>query len=337
MTSIQNTITEPLTPLPSSQKKVTRDAGIEPTIMSKAAAPGADELALNNALTKADVLTQTLQTTTLNGERKDDRELATQQLKNSLNGVASRDIRISPEDKINLQDAFDQISPQIRALASPPPPTAQGKTVEDKVLWEKVANSIGQIDKEYLSIYETVVKLYTEFYMGFSDILSQMGNWISPGKDGNKVKLNVDALSAAVNGLKARYQLPSRWAVVYPPQFERASADNETVKKWAHELGMDEKFIKSDSGGYVLIMDMTPLENMSRDVAALGEGTVELDNAKFQAWQSGFKAQEERLKTTLQTLTQKYSNANSLYDNLVKILSSTISSCLETAKSFLHG
>ncbi len=45
---------------------------------------------------------------------------------------------------------------------------------------------------------------------------------------------------------------------------------------------------------------------------------------------------EENMKTTLQTLTQKYSNANSLYDNLVKVLSSTISSCMEAAKSFLQ-
>ncbi|MGL4930513.1 MAG: IpaD/SipD/SspD family type III secretion system needle tip protein, partial [Plesiomonas sp.] len=37
------------------------------------------------------------------------------------------------------------------------------------------------------------------------------------------------------------------------------------------------------------------------------------------------------------TLTQKYSNANSLFDNLVKVLSSTISSCTETCKSFLQG
>ncbi|RBH47137.1 type III secretion system needle tip protein SipD, partial [Pseudomonas sp. MWU13-2860] len=37
------------------------------------------------------------------------------------------------------------------------------------------------------------------------------------------------------------------------------------------------------------------------------------------------------------TLKQKYSNANSLFDNLVKVRSSTISSCTETAKSFLQG
>ncbi len=82
-------------------------------------------------------------------------------------------------------------------------------------------------------------------------------------------------------------------------------------------------------------------EKMVTDITGLGaagsDSKLEMDNAKYQAWQSGFKAQEENLKTTLQTLTQKYSNANSLYDNLVKVLSSTISSSLETAKSFLQG
>ncbi|VEA75394.1 cell invasion protein SipD [Salmonella enterica subsp. arizonae] len=80
---------------------------------------------------------------------------------------------------------------------------------------------------------------------------------------------------------------------------------------------------------------------MVQDISGLGkpgdDSKLEMDNAKYQAWQAGFKAQEENLKTTLQTLTQKYSNSNSLYDNLVKVLSSTISSSLETAKSFLQG
>ena len=79
---------------------------------------------------------------------------------------------------------------------------------------------------------------------------------------------------------------------------------------------------------------------MVDDLNGLGrpgdDSKLEMDNAKYQAWQSGFKAQEENMKTTLQTLTQKYSNANSLYDNLVKVLSSTISSCMEAAKSFLQ-
>ncbi|EGK0756809.1 IpaD/SipD/SspD family type III secretion system needle tip protein, partial [Salmonella enterica] len=97
----------------------------------------------------------------------------------------------------------------------------------------------------------------------------------------------------------------------------------------------------STGSGYVVTVDLAPLRKMVQDIGGLGkpgsDSKLEMDNAKYQAWQSGFKAQEENLKTTLQTLTQKYSNANSLYDNLVKVLSSTISSSLETAKSFLQG
>ncbi len=46
-----------------------------------------------------------------------------------------------------------------------------------------------------------------------------------------------------------------------------------------------------------------------QDIDGLGapgkDSKLEMDNAKYQAWQSGFKAQEENLKATLQTLTQK--------------------------------
>ncbi|EFW2538214.1 IpaD/SipD/SspD family type III secretion system needle tip protein, partial [Shigella flexneri] len=45
---------------------------------------------------------------------------------------------------------------------------------------------------------------------------------------------------------------------------------------------------------------------------------------------------DETMKNNLQTLVQKYSNANSIFDNLVKVLSSTISSCTDTDKLFLH-
>ncbi|WP_252996514.1 IpaD/SipD/SspD family type III secretion system needle tip protein, partial [Shigella flexneri] len=42
-------------------------------------------------------------------------------------------------------------------------------------------------------------------------------------------------------------------------------------------------------------------------------------------WNAGFSAEDETMKNNLQTLVQKYSNANSIFDNLVKVLSSTTS------------
>lgn len=129
--------------------------------------------------------------------------------------------------------------------------------------------------------------------------------------------------------------------------FPSSGTSTETeAKKWAKELGLPESCVKEKpegSGKYVVVIDTGPVQKMMTALEGLAGGVpekgkkVEMDNAKFQSWQSGFKAQEENLKNMLQTLTQKYSNANSLFDNLVKVLSSTISSCTETAKSFLQG
>ncbi|TKU26091.1 IpaD/SipD/SspD family type III secretion system needle tip protein [Citrobacter sp. wls826] len=59
-------------------------------------------------------------------------------------------------------------------------------------------------------------------------------------------------------------------------------------------------------------------------------------SATYQSFQAGFDAQEQIIQTSMQTLTQKYNTAVTLIDNLYKILSSTISSCAETLKSYLN-
>lgn len=340
MTSIQNSITLPLTPPLSPhtpQEKGTGSVGVEPTNEPKTAEPGAVVSTLNNALNKADVLAKTLQTPTFKGEQKDDRVVAAQQFQNSLNGVANSGTPLTPEQKTALQQTFDQVSAQV--LMPAPPVADQKKTVEDKVLWEKIANAIGQIGEEYLGVYENVVSNYTDFYTAYSDIFSRMGDWITPGADGNKVKLNVGELLTALNQLKTNYSQPNKAAVLFPTQSDSGDitgSDNNTAKQWAKELGLPESCVHPFNGKYVVVVDLTPVDAMIRDATSLGSSIVEMDNAKFQAWQSGFKAQDEILKNTLQTLTQKYSNANSLFDNLVKVLSSTISTCMETIKAFLH-
>ncbi|MHC3250077.1 type III secretion system needle tip protein SctA, partial [Salmonella enterica] len=188
--------------------------------------------------------------------------------------------------------------------------------------------------------YENVVAVYTDFYQAFSDILSKMGGWLSPGKDGNTVKLNVDALKSEIRSLVNKYNQVTKNTILFPSQTGSGvtTTTRAEAEQWIKELNLPDSCLKASGSGYVVLVDTGPLNKMITDLNGIGSGSdLELDNAKYQAWQSGFKAQEENLKTTLQTLTQKYSNANSLYDNLVKVLSSTISSSLETAKSFLQG
>ncbi|MGL5266007.1 MAG: type III secretion system needle tip protein SctA [Plesiomonas shigelloides] len=339
-----------LRPLPlSSSLSSPQETNVEKTVTGSATitnvqTKSADVVILDNALKKSERLINTLQVATYQNEQKNDRLLAAQQFESSLQGIANSRVTLEPEQKISLQSDVDNALHQ--ALSNQEtlfePTTAQRKTISDKELWEKIAHAIGQIGEEYLEVYENVVGKYTEFYTDFSDILSQMGGWISPGgKDGNQVKLNVDALVNALKTLTSKYTLPNQNAVLFPSQSEGSGitgvSDRKVAEQWAKELGLPDSCVQQVNGKYVVVVDLTPINAMIRDTSALGKGEVEIDNAKFQAWQAGFKAQEENLKNTLQTLTQKYSSANSLYDNLVKVLSSTISSCLETAKSFLQG
>ncbi|WP_052262635.1 type III secretion system needle tip protein SctA [Chromobacterium violaceum] len=276
----------------------------------------------------------------------------------NLKGVAQSGHAMSAEQKQALQSGLDDVfadaPPQARSAGAPmlySANAAAGQGMADSDLWDMISDQIGKIKDNYLGVYENVVGQYTDFYKAFSDILSQMANWIKPGGDGNKVKLNVDALKAALEKLKKDFSLgdnlDNKKAVLFPAQSKDGGiqgGSESDARKWAKEMGLPDApppgfscVQKAADGNWVVVVDMTPIDTMIRDVGALGSGTeLELDNAKFQAWQSGFKAQEENLKNTLQTLTQKYSNANSLFDNLVKVLSSTISSCLETAKSFLQ-
>ncbi|PTU64804.1 IpaD/SipD/SspD family type III secretion system needle tip protein [Chromobacterium sp. Panama] len=285
-------------------------------------------------------------------QARDMQTLNTQQLKSGLGALAQSGYVMSAEQQSKLQadiaDVFADAPPMAREFAAPmlytaPAPGAAKDMISDRELWDLISESIGNIKDGYLGVYENVVGKYIEFYQEFSDILSQMAGWISSNDKGDKVTLNVGDLYAALKTLKEKYENTELFASTADTP-EKAK---EEAEKWAAELGLPKECVKEQpkgSGRYVVVIDTGPVDKMMKALEGLAGNKVpsqgqkvEMDNAKFQSWQSGFKAQEENLKNTLQTLTQKYSNANSLFDNLVKVLSSTISSCTETAKSFLQG
>lgn len=299
---------------------------------------GADIISLSQAAAKAQQAQQTLRLTLpVSEENNDERTLARQQLTSSLNALAKLGVSLSAEQHEGLRNAF---SAPALALFSTAPMAQPRATISDAEIWDMVSQNISAIGDNYLGVYENVVAVYTDFYQAFSDILSKMGGWLSPGKDGNTVKLNVNALKSEISNLINKYNQINKNTILFPTQTGGGvtTASRAEAEQWIKELNLPDSCLKSSGSGFVVLVDMGPLDKMVSDLNGIGSGSaLELDNAKYQAWQSGFKAQEENLKTTLQTLTQKYSNANSLYDNLVKVLSSTISSSLETAKSFLQG
>lgn len=340
MLNIQNYSASPRPGLAAERPQTTAASDhVETTAAPSTTEPrGADIISLSQAAAKAQQAQQTLRSTLpVSEENNDERTLARQQLTSSLNALEKSGVSLSAEQHEGLRNAF---SAPALALFSTAPMAQPRATISDAEIWDMVSQNISAIGDNYLGVYENVVAVYTDFYQAFSDILSKMGGWLSPGKDGNTVKLNVNALKSEISNLINKYNQINKNTILFPTQTGSGvtTASKAEAEQWIKELNLPDSCLKASGFGYVVLVDTGPLSKMVSDLNGIGSGSaLELDNAKYQAWQSGFKAQEENLKTTLQTLTQKYSNTNSLYDNLVKVLSSTISSSLETAKSFLQG
>lgn len=340
MLNIQNYSTSPcLGPVTERPQTTSASEHVETTAApSTTEHQSVDIISLSQAATKVQQAQQTLRSTLpVSEENNDERTLARQQLASSLNALAKSGVSLSAEQTEELQRAF---SAPALALFSAAPMAQSRATISDADIWNMVSQNISEIGNNYLGVYENVVAVYTDFYQAFSDILSQMGQWLLPGKDGSTVKLNVDAIKSEIRNLINEYNKIDNNTILFPSQTGSGvkTATKAEAEQWIKELNLPESCLKASGSGYVVLVDTGPLSKMVSDLDGIGSGSaLEMDNAKYHAWQSGFKAQEEILKTTLQTLTQKYSNANSLYDNLVKVLSSTISSSLETAKSFLQG
>ncbi|EJV4163378.1 type III secretion system needle tip protein SctA, partial [Salmonella enterica] len=155
---------------------------------------GADIISLSQAAAKAQQAQQTLRSTLpVSEENNDERTLARQQLTSSLNALEKSGVSLSAEQHEGLRNAF---SAPALALFSTAPMAQPRATISDAEIWDMVSQNISAIGDNYLGVYENVVAVYTDFYQAFSDILSKMGGWLSPGKDGNTVKLNVNALKS---------------------------------------------------------------------------------------------------------------------------------------------
>lgn len=206
---------------------------------------------------------------------------------------------------------------------------AQSFSKSSKEFCEEIAEIIGETKKDYLQIYEKVLEKYIMLFKSLSDILSELPKLINDGKD-NKVTVNSGKLKELLEALKNKYKNE----VLYPTEFGK-KVSQEEAEDWAEKLGLPDSCVQSDGrGGYVVKFDLSPIDEM---INGLGAVSGEISSAKYQAWKAGFDAQVEKINNYVQTLSQKYTTANSTYDNLVKVLSSTITSLYDADKEFLKN
>ncbi|WP_160105134.1 IpaD/SipD/SspD family type III secretion system needle tip protein [Pseudomonas izuensis] len=201
--------------------------------------------------------------------------------------------------------------------------------------FDKLLELIDLIKNGYLAGYEHIIAAYSEFFKDFNaEITAKMKDWIEGADEGKEVKLNAGALRRALETLLQKYSHPNPASVLFPKPGQ-GGASREEAEKWREALGLPASCLKQNADGtWCVVIDTGPLSKMAEGLPLFG--TVTWDTAKFQAWQTGFNAQEERMKNMLQSFTQKYSNANSYHDNFNKTLSSHLSQFADMLKAMLN-
>lgn len=195
---------------------------------------------------------------------------------------------------------------------------------------QNVADAIADMNTNYLEVFQDAVELYASFFSDFSDLMGELYKFISANDD--RTVLDVRDFANALDQFLAKYP-------VNPPNDKTTlfSGTKEECEAWAQQFGLDaSKSVKQVNGRYVVVIDTSSVQNIRDSLNNLDNPSQEFNVAQWQAWHANVDMQKESVSNNMQTLTQKYANASSTFDNLVKVLSSTISSLLDTDKSFFN-
>jgi invasin D len=242
------------------------------------------------------------------------------------------------EQRQRLDDLQSFILFDLKEKHPPPPEIADEfdqKISSSNDFFDKLLELIYLIKNGYLAGYEHIIKAYSDFFADFNaEVTAKLQEWIQGGSDGKEVNLNAGEIRFALLDLINKYSVAPAGVLFPAPGMPGAS--KEEAEKWLEALGLPASCLKDNGDGtFSVMMDLTPLRIMM-DSLPSGEWWITWDTARFQAWQTGFRAQEESMKNMLQSLTQKYSNANSYHDNFNKTLSSHLNQYADMLKAMLN-
>ncbi|MGF6265300.1 hypothetical protein OKW49_006293 [Paraburkholderia youngii] len=249
--------------------------------------------------------------------------------------------------------------------ASPEPQEMKSDPVFEALL-EAVENGEAALT-DFAALVQFMTKVLGEIT---TNIFGELGGWThtTTDKKGNtSVYIDIDKIYAAFDDMFSKYPgytkstpptpptegphfdhgififpPPHPGTKGTPPHFGGAidtglSVKNPpTIAEWRTQLSP--LFMVDDSGKVSIDTGtLNKLIDSVRDFASNGGGKPPgVNAAAYQAWSTGFTAIKDQLMNSLQVLAEKYSHQSSNFDGMSKILSSSITATLDTAKSYLN-
>lgn len=200
--------------------------------------------------------------------------------------------------------------------------------------YEQIGLLLAALKENWLSKYQDAMKTFLAFYEEFQDILEK----IKVTGTGDKGDVNLDFKEAkeALVALMEKYGMDENALASFSSEADaQAFVDNMGLPGLKVTPGKD--------GTFVVKIDMSAvaaLEQSMPEQPESGGGIVipiRWDSARYNAWVSNKDGNVEQIKHISKVLGEKLSETTQQFDNIVKILSSTIDKITDADMSFVNG
>lgn len=265
-------------------------------------------------------------------------------------GVALEDsLRTQAELKKSLIFLLPKIAPGLmrdeeRAAGEPDAePFMQNPADTDVggLVWNSHGEFFAQISallevlkSEWLSKYQETLATFLEFYKEFSDIMEGL----KPSASGDKgdVKINFTKVFGELKALAQKYGKDSSAFASFPSM--------DAAVAFRDSLGLPGLVVDGPGtdGLYYVKMDLSSVESLMYHMKNPNHEVPEkdgvvMDSAQYNAWVSQKDSNMEQIKHVSKVLGEKLNEMTQKYDNIVKILSSSIDKMSEANKAYVHN
>lgn len=204
--------------------------------------------------------------------------------------------------------------------------------------YEQIGLLLAALKENWLSKYQDAMKVFLEFYEEFQDIMEKLR--IEGAGDKGDVKVYAKAVKDGLTKLMQKYGMDDKALASFSSEAEaQAFVDNMGLPGLKATPGPDGTYVvKIDLAAVEAIRDSLPdnlvVELPNGDIIEFGETW---DSAKYNAWVSNKDGNVEQIKHMSKVLGEKLSETTQQFDNIVKILSSTIDKINDADMTFVNG
>lgn len=191
--------------------------------------------------------------------------------------------------------------------------------VSDWEIYDDVCKKLAYMQDNYMDIYAQVTEQYQLYMQDVNTFKASLTSYMDNGTD--EIKLNLAGIKDEITKVIDKWQKNPILTV----------GSKEEADYWQDQLGLS---YRVNGANYYFFANLQPMYDIRDSVNKLSSP---LSTARFNQWQNSVNSACSTIESDTQIIAQKYSQANTVFNNLAKILSSTMDSLYQTDKEFLRN